>query len=197
MYNPTDFDKCIISPFLKGLLSKNRVFKDFVPEPPAPTNPDEEAKPYEVQEIENIIRYIIMIHDPESPLVKREKDLNRRKEIAAHLAGLPTNEEYLKTVYSCEHPLVVPLTMCYLQKFTKSMEWAAMVAFEHSFWEGVNKIMSPLESVEKKSRYKEEIDKDIERLEVYRKNFYADDEELGHQVKIRMTPERAAKLKVS
>src|ERR1051326_364396 len=94
-----------------------------------------------------LIRYIIMVYDPESPLVASERDLNFRKAIAAELANLPLNdEEFIQAIYNCSLPGLVDMTCKYLVRFARSKEWAAICAYEYKFWEAIRLIMQPIAS---------------------------------------------------
>lgn len=155
--------------------------------------------------LEGICRYMIMVYDPKSPLVQNEKDLNYRKGVAAELSGLNTeDDELMISIYTCTHDFVAEIITKYLIRFAKSKEWAAIVVFEHCFWESVKKLMEPitgkdskaeLESVQKKSAIKDEIDKDIKRLEVYYKTFFGEDDDLEKKAKRRVSPEMIANQK--
>lgn len=156
-------------------------------------------------DIDNILRYVILVYDPKSTLVITEKDLNYRKGIGAELAGLNTeDEEYIQSIYSFSNPAVLDIACRYLVRFARSKEWAAICAFEYKFWESIRKTMQPikdgtnkeeLDAVQKKAAISDEIDKDIKRLEAYYKTFFGEDADLELKAKSRVTPESIAKLK--
>lgn len=152
--------------------------------------------------LDNVLRYIIMIYDPRSPLITDERDLNRRKGMAAGLAGFDMEEEdYLSELYLCKLEYMPVLVVHYLQRFARSMDWSIIVATEHCFWESMVKLMEPisgkdskaeLESVQKKSAIKAEIDADVKRLEAYYLKFFGGDTEMEKKVRKRATPEGIA-----
>lgn len=164
-----------------------------------------ETEYLQLPDIDGIIRFILLCYDPKSPLVANERDLNYRKGIAAELSKLNVDdEEYMQTVYTFEHEPCLNITIRFLIRFAKSKEWAAIAAYEYAFWESIKKVIEPisgksskeqLESVEKKSKIKDEIEKDIKRLQVFYSSFFGEDPDLELRSKSRVTPESIAKLK--
>lgn len=162
--------------------------------------------------LDKLLRYTVMVYDPESPLIKGEKDLNYRKDVALDLAVIEDDEirqqfvtcSYPQTNYNGTPPYQVGVIMRYLMRYPKSKEWASIVATENCFWESISKLMEPisgkdskaeLEAVEKKAKIKDEIEKDIKRLDAYYKAFYSGDKDLEEQIKKRKTsPESYAGL---
>lgn len=147
-----------------------------------------------------ILRYLIMVYDPKSPVVNNERDLNYRKGIAAQLVGLE-DEELCGAIYNSTHPYSADLIVRYLIRFVRSKEWAAICAFETAYTESIKEVIEPisgksskerLDSVQKKAAVKEEIIKDIERLDKLYKVFFGEDEELQSKGKRRLTPEMIA-----
>jgi len=194
-YSNKHFDGCVFNPMCDGRMLEvyARLNEIVLPEW------------LEDSRLDNIIRYVIMVYDPKSPLVVNERDLNYRKSVAAELSGLPVDdEEYMELVYSHMHDYAPEFTARYLMRFVKSKEWAAICAFEYKFWESIKKMMEPiacksskeeLESVQKKAAVSDEIDKDIKRLDSYYKAFFGDDEELSKRTKKRISPEMIAEMR--
>lgn len=194
---------CIINPLQKSLLDENPKLREYVPDLPEPVDEEDIQDPFEDSEIEAICRYVILMYDPQSPLIKLERDLNSRKYQAAQLSNLKSDPEYLSKVYSCEHPLVAPIAIGYLRFFAKSREYAAIVATEAKYWESITGIMTPvdgksdkdrLQAIQVKSALSDEIDKDLKRLVDYESKYYAGDESLEIAVRQKMTPEGMAKM---
>ena len=194
-YAAKDFAGCKINPFTKDILSKIAIVPDLK---------DALGEPIELSktEKENLTKYAIMVYDPASPLVRKEKDLPARKERAADLAELKDDPEYRASIYSGKHPAMPIIITRYLIQFAKSKYWAAICAFETTFWESIFKLIEPisgkdskqeLESVEKKSKIKTEIDSDIKRLEDYYLKFFGDDTEIKDEAMKKFTPEMASK----
>jgi len=192
-YSEKEFSGCIFNPLAKtGMLDKYpRLNEIILPE-------------WFDENLDSIIRFVICVYDPKSPLFVTERDLNYRKGVAAELSGFNmSNEEFLASIYACTHEYFVDFTMRFLMRFIKSKEFAAIVIVENCFWESAKKLMEPisgknskeeLEAVQKKSAIKDELDKDIARLDKYYKSFFGDDNDLEVKAKTRMTPESIAKL---
>jgi len=199
-YKEKDFVRCVINPLQPNLLKNNPGLNELVPDLPD-TEGMGKQRSFDAKEIELLFRYAILLYDPNSLIVKSERDLAKRKIAAADLSGLTDKgEDYVQMVLNCEHPLVVSIAVGYLQHYAKSKEWAAICAFESTFWESIKKLMEPivakdtkaeLESVEKKAKIKVEVDGDITRLEAFYKKFYGDDDVLEVKAKKRITPETA------
>lgn len=195
-YKKSHFDKCSFNPMIEGnMLQAYPMLAEIVVR-------EWTAK----AEFNSLLKYVVFMYDPKSPLFANEKDLNHRKGVAAELAGFDMDDTaLLMGIYSCTHPYIVELTVRYLIRFAKSMEYTAIVVVENCFWESTRKLMEPisgdnskqeLEAVQKKSAIKDELDKDIARLEKYKKAFFGEDEVMVSEAKSRpaTTPEAMAML---
>lgn len=202
IYKEKHFANCIFNPLVDGAMVDKypRLTEIIEPE-------------WNTENIDQIIRYMICVYDPKSPLVINERDLNYRKGLAAELAGFDLNDtEFVDRIYNCSHDFsgtdvpsgkgIVDLIIKFLIRFIKSKEFAAICIVESCFWESAKKLMEPitgknskeeLEAVQKKSAIKDELDKDIARLDRYMKAFFGDDIELETKAKTKMTPESMAK----
>jgi len=193
-YSEKSFSGCIFNPLVKGNIIEvyPRLNEIVLPE-------------WDRSELDSLIRYVILVYDPKSVLASTERDLNYRKSVAAELSGFDMNDEdYMADIYNCTHEFLPELIMKFLMRFIKSKEWAAIIIVESCFWESAKKLLEPisgknskeeLEAVQKKSAIKDELDKDIARLDKYYKAFFGEDEELLMRAKTRVTPESIAKLK--
>lgn len=192
MYSKKDFSNCIFNPLTdEPMLEAYPKLSEII-------LPDwsEDAN------LDSLLRYVIMVYDHRSIMVMNERDLNFRKTIAAELAGFDTTDEDLLTsIYSVSYDICASLIIKYLMRFSRSKEWAAICAFESAFWESIQKVIEPIEgkttkeeldSVQKKAVIKEEIIKDITRLDALYKNFFGDDEELEKKARKRTSPEMIA-----
>lgn len=148
-------------------------------------------------DIDSILRYVIILYDPNSPVVKNEKDFPRRRELAFELSCI-SEEGLVAAMCAHVHDYLPELVVSYLKRFPRSKEYAVICAMEYTFWESIKKLFEPiagkdskseLESVQKKSSIKDEIDKDIDRLESYYRRFFAGDEELEKRAKHGFKPE--------
>lgn len=188
-YKQTDFNNCQFNPLVVTvLLDAYPKLGEII-----------DAEWYD-DDLDGILRYMIMVYDPKSPLISYERDLNYRKDIAVQLAKLG-DETLAAAVINSTHKYSPALFIKYLMRFARSKEWAAICAFESSFWESIKEVIEPisgknskekLESVQKKAAIKEEIEKDIKRLDALYRTFFGEDEELQLKSKRRLTPEMIA-----
>lgn len=189
MYTEDDFKRCMFNPMVtKPMLKAHpRLAEIVLPDWAKQTNFD------------NIIRYVIMTYDPQSPLISNERDLNYRKGVAADLAGFDTtDEEAMQSIYDCSNKVVLDFILKYLMRFVRSREWGAIVATEYKYWEAIKLLLVPikgdgdkaqLEAAQKKEVLSDSIDTGIKRIENYYKLFFGEDEKLEKQAKTRITPE--------
>jgi hypothetical protein len=188
-YKKNDFNNCQFNPLVEGqLLDAYPKLAEII-----------DAEWYD-EYLDNILRYMLIVYDPKSPLISYERDLNYRKDIAVQLAKLE-DETLAASVINSTHKYSPMLFIKYLMRFARSKEWAAICAFESSFWESIKEVIEPisgknsrekLDSVQKKAAIKEEIEKDIRRLDALYRTFFGEDEELQNKAKRRLTPEMIA-----
>lgn len=139
---------------------------------------------------EKLVRYIIALYDPKSPLIKGESNLLRRKELAASIAGFDVDkeEDLLEIVYDCKYEHVVLMIQNFLRDFVKSMEWAMLVSYESAFWEFQSRLMQPIDRGDKDKDLikaisdKTKLSKDLKELqemfEAAKDKFYGNDDVL-------------------
>ncbi len=194
-YKKIQFAECAFNPLEDGsMLENNTKLYDIV------------ESEWRDQYLDSIIRFMIMVYDPKSPLFKGEKELHKRKTIAIELSGFDTEDseaqKVIADVLNCSHVYFVSLLTEFLKKFVKVKEFAAIIIVESCFWESCGQLMKPisgdnskviLEAVQKKSAIKDELDKDIARLDKYYKSFFGDDEEAVDVAKGRFSPESVSK----
>lgn len=188
IYKKEDFKYCQFNPLLEGsLLKAYPKLKEIV------------DQDWQDEHLDKILRYIIMVYDPKSPLIN-ERDLNRRKSIALELARID-DELLSEALITSVHIYFPDLTGKFLKKFVRSMEWAAICAVTTAYWESITEMMKPihgkssreiLDAVQKKAAIKDEIVKDIERLNKLSSAFYGGDEELQARTRKKLTPETVA-----
>lgn len=149
--------------------------------------------------LDSILRYMIMVYDPKSPLVINERDLNYRKSVAIELAHI--DQDIVEAIIHSVHKYCPKLIFQFLKRFLRSREWAAIFAIETAYWESIKEVVEPisgknsrekLDSVQRKSLIKQEIIEDIKRLTDLYSKFFGDDEELQNKNKRRLTPELIA-----
>lgn len=163
-YSEKDFQSCEFNPFSKlPMLERYPRIKEIV---------DAEWISEYAASIDNILRFVVIVYDKNSPLRQNERDSLRRKNIAYDLAGFDRleNGEPDEVIVNETHPIIFMITVRYLAKFIKSKEYAALCAFEFKYYENIMELMTPikgdtnaerLEAAKKKSVISEEIVKDI------------------------------------
>ncbi len=194
-YKEADFKACVFNPLVKGSM------QDVYPKINEIISPEWAQS----GDLDKIIRYVSMMYDSSSPLIREERDINYRKSIAANLAGFAMDDgDYMDSIYNFTHDYLVDFLVRFLTRFIKSKEFTAIIVIENCFWESTKKLLEPitgkdskaqLESVQKKAAIKSEMDNDIARLEKYYAAFFGGDAVLEAKVKTRVTPESIAKLK--
>lgn len=131
-----------------------------------------------------VIRYTIFMYDPNSFLVKDEREWGKRKMIAEELTLVgPDDADIQETVYEA--------IIDYLQ-YINDKTWAAACSNEFRFWEAVKLSLIPitetgnkgqLEAVQKKTAVAESIDDCIRRIETYAKDLAGGDPVIEKRVK--------------
>jgi hypothetical protein len=149
-------------------------------------------------QIDDLLRYVILVYDPKSPLVTDERDTGHRKELALDM--LEIEDEQRLNWISHKHEYLPDLICLFLQRFFKSREYAMLQALEFKFWESIKLTLQPvagknskeeLESLQKKSLAANEMDNDIKRIDAYYRQYFMEDMELEKQSKrIYSSPEK-------
>lgn len=152
------------------------------------------------EKIDQLIRYVILVYDPKSPLFTDERDLNRRKRLALDMIEIAEEEMQEKWIRH-DYEFIAELITNFLSRFLKSREYAMLQAIEFKFWESIKLTMQSisgknskeeLEALQKKSIAADEMDKDIKRLDALHKQYFMDDADLIRKVKKRITAEGVA-----
>lgn len=214
MYKAEDFKRCVFNP-----LCDDSMLKTYPKLRELFTWGENTWRNH--KSIDGILRYVCAMYDQNSPLITDIKELDRRKEQAAILAGFNTCSDVTLVVTvegdleeidfddeDIDLPPAVPkdelpeLITLYLAMFQKSLEWAAMVAIENKFWESTKMILAPvtgkdskdeLTAIEKKSKIADELEKDIRRIQTFKKSFFDGDEQLAKRpTKRSFSPELVA-----
>jgi hypothetical protein len=190
-YKEEHFKNCQFSPLAKGKMIEQYSRLASIIEPEWNEDPD----------LDNLIRYVIVMYDPDSPVYKAERDITRRRDLAFDLAGVDDEAKRLM-IATHTHNFLPDLIVKYLMQFPRSKEWAMICAMEYTFWESIHKLFEPisgktskdeLESVQKKATIKDELEKDSERLESHYKKFFGGDEEIIGKTKLLYKPENMFK----
>lgn len=202
-YTQDQFKNCQFDPFEWKVFEKYPRLHDLIPK----AKKGEESV-VDLLPPDQVLRYIIALYDPKSPLIKGEQNLLRRKEVAAEVAGFDIvgQLEELTALYECRNGAVVVFIQNYLRIHAKSMEWAMIQSFEQAFWEYQARLMQPIEkdakdkdlmsAVGMKTKLSEDIKGLYENYQTAISKFYGEDKELIERSgKIRsFTPEQVGKL---
>jgi hypothetical protein len=211
-YSLQQFSRCLYNPLEKNLIKTYpRLLGLF---------PNEDERP--AAEREKLLRYIIALYDPASPLKKELPDLNIRKQQAAILAGydLVKDADQLELIYAfmakvqiteegktltvtATDSVLVDVVDGFLKRHIQSRLWAMICSFEQTWWEWNARMMKPvmslagkdkdeMQAIQIKSKIAEEMDKLNTKLDEYYDKFYHGDSQLQEAVKKRITPESIA-----
>lgn len=196
-YIEKNFSQCAFNPLAKDL------FKTY-PKLKALTYA-REMKPEE--EWEKLIRYIIALYDPGSPVINDNTDLTLRKQVAAQVAGfnVELDNEYLMPIYTCDDEEFTDVVILYLKLYGNSRLWSMIQSNEHLFWEYNLRLMTPISRADKdrdlvaavsmKSKMSEDLEVISDRIDRCMKRFYVNDEVLEDAVKKKkITPESIANV---
>lgn len=157
---------------------------------------------------ENLLRFILLMYDPASPLIRDFRDLPMRQQTAAALAGfsLETDEAILAELFTYQIEEVVTATDIFLKEFVHIRLWSMICANEQTFYEYAERLMLPiakmsgkgdkdiLQATAIKSKLSEDMDAIYNRLDGYYAKMY-DDSALKDKVqRKRITPETMGRL---
>lgn len=152
---------------------------------------------------DKVLRYIMMVYDDNSPLIKGENNVNYRKEIAGRLAGFNEfKDSQFNGMVDCSDLEFVHSVVQYLILFQKPRLWVMIVSNEQMFIEYNQRLMQPIKSSEKekdemqsiliKSKLREELNFINKDLDVYYQQLFGIDKDLETKGKSkRITPENA------
>lgn len=136
-----------------------------------------------------LFRYIILLHDKHSPVIKNYPDLERRKKEAALLAGytLEKHEQRLSEIYNHEDTLVAESIFKFL-KYQDQKAFTLLAISEEVFWQAQEKLIEPLtnsksdkdalNAMEVKVKLIEKSDEILQKIEGYKNKIFGGDKEL-------------------
>ena len=192
-YTQDSFKGCLFNPMAKNLTDKYPVLKSLMPKG---------------ENAENILRYILFLYDPKSPLIKDSRNIKTRKQEAARLAGfdLKKDSDLLDTVFSFKNKGAAECAISFLKEHIHNRTWSMIVSHEQTFYEYNERLMKPVdaegETKEKdvmativlKSKLIQDL-KDIHSiLKEYYKEIFDDDELRDKVINNRISPETMARV---
>lgn len=190
MYQKSDFSKCVFNPLVKDLFKENESLSEV------------KVIISDKADADSLLKFVILAFDPGSPLIKDFPDAKRRKEEAAHLAGVPNVEEAV----TFSNPIYVLVANWYLRHYVRSLDWAVIQANLETFWEYQQRLMTPIAkednsrerdmmaAIQVKSKLAEDLSVIAERIQKHMKAFYGDDELVKAENKLRFTSEKVANV---
>ena len=161
--NADSFKNCLFNPLVKDLIKAYPVLKDLLPK---------------CDHAENVLRYILALYDPKSPLIKEVKNMTSRKQEAARIAGfnLEKDSEFLDEMFLFKNSEVTIATCSFLRNYVNEMLWSTIVAHEQVYYEYHARLMETIVDnkavVDKKPKGKKKEDVDDFDDEI--------DEDFGH-----------------
>jgi hypothetical protein len=184
VYDKDDFRRCQFNPLDKNILKNNPRLQDLIG-----AYPDED---YPAPK-ESILRYILALYDPASPLVKDYPDLGSRKMAAAQVADFNLSDEsLLKTVFECDNEAVASTIIGFLRDFAQNRLWAMYCSNEQTFWEYNLRLLTSISAekdrdlmaaVSTKTKLSDDMEAISNRLERLQNTLYGDDEHLKKKAK--------------
>lgn len=213
MYNQQSFEHMMFNPMNESLLDDYPHLEGLFP--PIPqierTEPKDEDDPGQIIEPEmnfeekkvNILRYVIALYDPLSPLIAAHQALPSRQKYAAQVAGFAPDEDlHLLYEMSDRERFIPDLVVNYLKECGAPISYATMVANEAVYWEFFHRMVRYDKDDDDsiiKAKMGEELTELQSRLEAARTKFFGNDDKLKQAVSAvrtkRNTPEKWAKVK--
>lgn len=202
MFTEKEFTKCFYNPMAKDIFSTYPRLNELLPK-----EVDEEDKLF--AEKERLVRYILALYDPQSPIVKEYPDLTSRKLAAADIAGYHAvkEQELLDIIFACDSEYMVSIIVSFLRNIVQSRLWASIQADEQTFWEFISRMLLPIakdnkdkdmvSAVAMKTKLSEDKEGIAVQLEKNWQKFFADDDGLKKKIEKRnnWSPESMAGVK--
>lgn len=190
-YTHEQFKNCRFNPFEKDLLEKYPELKSVQPK---------------CKNSENIMRYILFMYDPKSPLIRDIRNIKARKQEAAKLSGfdLEKDTEFLDTLYGFTDDKILKSTVRFLIEFIHDRVWSMIVSLEQTFYEYNERLLKPVESTDTKEKdmmstivLKSKLIQDLKEIHNLLKEYYKEifeDDELREKIVNKITPESMARV---
>ncbi len=192
-YTADSFKNCLFNPLAKDLTGK---YPALLPLLPKSDNG------------EKILRYILFLYDPKSPLIKDSRNIKTRKQEAARLAGfdLTKDTDFLDDLFAFKNKEAAAKAVLFLKEFIHNRTWSMIVSHEQTFYEYNERLMKPVEdnddtkekdvmaTIVLKSKLVQDL-KDIHSiLKEYYREIFDDDDLRDKVVNNRISPETMARV---
>jgi hypothetical protein len=190
-YTEADFKSCKYNPLIKNFKEQYASLFKIIPKE---YTGDKEA----------LLRYVCLMYDPKSPLIKDSASIETRKRKAAQCSGFELNEDELEFLFELKDPCVIEVIDIFLRKHINERLAYMIFANEQTFYEYGKRLLQPvtdggngekglLSSITIKTKLSEDMDAINARLENDIQKLYMGDAQLQKAVaKVKFTPEAFA-----
>lgn len=152
---------------------------------------------------DKVIRYIILMYDKGSPLIKRFTNLDARKREASAIAGFNQEEPSLKAYKEFQDEEFTEMVVEFLI-YQNNYTWTMLVSNEQTFYEFQKTLLQEssmirndkdkISAIASKAKLMEESDKIVERINSYYKQVFTEEKVIETAKRIASSPEEIAKL---
>lgn len=153
---------------------------------------------------DKVIRYIVLMYDKNSPLVKQYPNLEIRKNSALALAGFVTGDPSLEVYKEFKDDDFADMVIDFL-KFQNDYIWMMLCSNEQTFFEFQKTLMleaamirndkDKISAISAKAKLMEESDNIVNRIINYRKQIFSEDVIIEKSSKrVASSPEEMAKM---
>lgn len=141
------------------------------------------------KDLEELIKYVVLMYDINSPMRKFFNDVDERKRECAVLAGysFETDGTRLKKIFDFTDKNIMDLVTNYL-KYQNNKVWAILQSNEEVLWQYNQELLNPitnfkldkekLQALDIKSKLMNECDNIIKRIEEYEQKIFGGDQQL-------------------
>jgi hypothetical protein len=192
-YSLDSFKNCLFNPLVKNLTEKYSTLLPLLPKG---------------ENGERVLRYILLIYDPKSPLIKDIRNIKARKQESARLAGfdLQKDSDFLDDLFSFKNKEAAAKAVLFLKEFIHNRTWSMIVSHEQTFYEYNERLMKPVDddgdakekdvmaTIVLKSKLVQDL-KDIHStLKEYYKEMFEDDDLRDKVINKRISPETMSRV---
>jgi hypothetical protein len=152
---------------------------------------------------DSVIRYIVLLYDKNSPLVKRFSNLDTRKREASVIAGFNPEDPSLKAYKDFQDQEFADMVVEFLI-YQNNYIWTMLVSNEQTFYEFQKTLLQEssmirndkdkINAIASKSKLMEESDKIVERINAYYKQIFVEDKIIDSAKRVASSPEEMAKM---
>lgn len=152
---------------------------------------------------DKVIRYIILMYDKGSPLIKKLTNLDSRKREASSIAGFNQDDPSLKAYKEFQDQEFTDMVVEFLI-YQNNYTWTMLVSNEQTFYEFQKTLLQEssmirndkdkISAIASKAKLMEESDKIVERINAYYKQVFTEEKVIETAKRIASSPEEIAKL---